>query len=87
MNDEIPEARVSQIKQALFDGRKIEAIKLHREATGSDLFDAKTAIESLEAELRASEPTRFLAPPARAGCLGVIAAGFLLLGLGLLARA
>lgn len=81
-SDGAPDASSHQaICEALFEGRKIEAIRRHREATGSDLRGAKEAVEALEAELRASDPTRFLAPP-RAGCLGAIALTFTLLAVG-----
>jgi ribosomal protein L7/L12 len=41
----------AQIAAALRDGHKIEAIKIYREAYGTDLKDAKDAIEALQAQL------------------------------------
>ncbi len=71
MNTPLPEERLAPIRQALFRGKKIEAIKLYREAALTDLLEAKTEIEKLEAALRAASPEKFLAPP-RKGCLGVV---------------
>jgi ribosomal protein L7/L12 len=56
-----------QIQAALFAGRKILAIKLYRAQTGLGLIEAKEFIDSLEAELRRTEPEKFTAPPAK-GC-------------------
>ena len=77
MNPATPEPKIEQIKRALFAGRKIEAIKIYREQTNSGLSDAKTAIEKLEAELRASSPEKFTAP-VKVGCVGVVLAIVLL---------
>lgn len=71
MNTPLPEEKLAPIRQALFRGNKIEAIKLYREAALTDLLEAKTEIEKLEAALRAASPEKFLAPP-RKGCLGVV---------------
>lgn len=67
MSMQIPPEAAQQIGACLFAGRKIEAIKLYRTQTGSDLSTAKSAIEALEAELRAREPGRFTAAPAATG--------------------
>ena len=56
-----------QIEAALFAGKKIQAIRLHRQATGQGLKESKDFIEALEVELRRTEPLRFTAPPAK-GC-------------------
>jgi hypothetical protein len=55
----IPEESMAQIKEAIFQGRKIEAIRLYRECTGTGLGEAKPAVDRLEAELRAAEPDKF----------------------------
>ena len=60
------------IEAAIFAGRKIEAIKLHREATGSGLAEAKQAVEELEADLRRSSPDRFAAHADKKGCMNVL---------------
>lgn len=74
MSTPIPEDKLASIKEALFQGRKIEAIKLYREYTQMGLAEAKTAIEKLEAELRTASPEKFSAVPARKGCLGMVMA-------------
>jgi hypothetical protein len=58
---------VARINDALFAGRKIDAIKIYRECTGAGLKDAKDFVEAVEEQLRQSEPGRFTAPPGR-GC-------------------
>lgn len=70
MNEPIPEDQNEAVKAALFAGRKIEAVKLHRERTGMGLKESKDAMDKLEAELRASSPERFSKPPAM-GCAGM----------------
>ena len=72
MKKQIPESALAPIKEALFQGRKIEAIKLYREQTDEGLAEAKTAVEALEAELRKSSPNLFSAKPAGKGCMGVV---------------
>jgi hypothetical protein len=72
MSSPIPEEELVGIRGAIFGGRKIEAIKLYREATGVELIDAKKAVEELEKDLRASSPAKFTSPPTGRGCLGII---------------
>ena len=89
MSTQIPPEAAQQIGTCLFAGRKIEAIKIYRTHTGSDLVTAKNAVEALEAELRAREPGRFVAAPAQAGkgcavILAVLAALAVLVVLALL---
>jgi hypothetical protein len=60
-----------QVEVEIFAGRKISAIKLFREHTGSDLRDAKQAIDAHEQFLRAERPDSFTAP-ARSGCAGAV---------------
>ncbi len=55
-------------------GKKIEAIKLYREATGVGLKEAKEAVEALMSEQGIDSPG--------SGCASVLLAVFLLLGLG-----
>ena len=69
----IPEDKLGPIKESIFSGQKITAIKLYREATGVGLADAKDAVEKMEAELRGTSPEKFRATPAgKKGCLGVV---------------
>jgi hypothetical protein len=84
MSDPVPEDVVQHIRDALFAGRKIEAIKLYREHSGLGLKESKDFIERLERELREREPDRFTVPPGRGGCAAV-AAVFFMAGLALLA--
>ena len=70
--------QIEAIKQALYAGHKIMAIKLYRGQNRVGLADAKNAVEKLEAQLRLSSPGSFSAPPASKGCLfAVLSLGFL----------
>jgi len=74
-----------RICEALFEGRKIEAIKLYRELAGVGLKDAKQFIDALEARLKREQPDRFKKPEASSvGCLGtlILLAGIAALALG-----
>ena len=68
---------------AIYGGspRKIEAIKLVREATGCGLAEAKQFVEKLGAELYAKEPQKFSASPVGKGCVGMLVAVVLVLGM------
>jgi ribosomal protein L7/L12 len=59
--------QIAKIQAAIFAGNKIQAIKLHRAATGLGLKESKDFVEALEAELRRTDPTRFTAPVGK-GC-------------------
>ena len=72
MDFPLPDDKLAPIKEALFQNRKIEAIKIYRQSTSSGLMEAKNAIEKLEAELRAASPEKFMAERPRSGCLGVM---------------
>lgn len=67
----LPEGALPEIQAAVFAGRKIDAIKLYREATGIGLAEAKEAVEAMEAELRAGAPERFQSPQQTTGCAAV----------------
>lgn len=54
-----------EIVSLLERGRKIEAIKLHRERMGTGLKEAKDAVEAIAAE-------RHIIAPSGSGCLGVM---------------
>ncbi len=75
-----------QITSMLRQGRKIEAIKILREATGCDLLDAKMVIDQYEAEALGGsqdQPTespqhgQSYKPIEPKGCLGVLVLGLL----------
>ena len=72
----IPEANLQAIKDAIYGGanRKIEAIKLVREATGCGLKEAKDFVEKLGNELYAKEPQKFTSAPRGKGCVGLLVA-------------
>lgn len=64
----ISEQQEQRIYAALYAGRRIEAIKLHREATGWGLMESKDFVEALEAQLCSETPEKFTAPPRKSGC-------------------
>jgi hypothetical protein len=69
----LPEHVRTEVEAAISAGRKIEAIKLYREAVpGTDLVDAKKAVEEMEAGLRREHPENFGPATAKTGCLGVV---------------
>ena len=70
---ELSEDQVRAITDSLLAGRKIEAIKIYREATGEGLKEAKEFIESLTDSLREKYPDKF--PAAKKGCASVIVLG------------
>jgi len=67
------EQQLQAINAEIFGGRKLDAIKLYREATGCQLVEAKQAVEEIEAALRQREPTKFARPAGKSGCLSVMA--------------
>ena len=74
---ELPEDKRHAILEAIYGGapRKIEAIKLVREATNCSLKEAKECVEKLGAELYAKEPDKFAAAPTgKSGCVGLLLA-------------
>ena len=64
---------LAEVQSAVFNGNKIEAIRVYREDTGSSLRDAKSAVEKLETDWRVSFPEKFKAPPRSKGCGGCLA--------------
>ncbi len=72
---EIPARASEQIRDHLFAGRKIDAIKLYRESIpGTGLKEAKDAVDAFEANLRATAPEKFSKAPSRVGCTPVFLA-------------
>ena len=80
MDKPLPEETWNAIKAALRENRKIEAIKLHRAATGAGLAESKAAVDKLESELRAAEPAKSGAPVESTSCLGSVLLLAVLLG-------
>lgn len=70
MARELDESRWSPIDEAILAGRKIEAIKLHREVTDSGLAESKDAVERRESLLRQKFPDRI--KPQGKGCMTAI---------------
>jgi Ribosomal protein L7/L12 C-terminal domain. len=60
MNKPLSEGDLNEIREEIFAGRTITAIKLHRQFTGSGLKEAKDAVEEMERKLRVESPERFL---------------------------
>ena len=57
------------IEDALFAGRKIEAIKHYRDFTNCDLKEAKESVEAYEKQLRQTMPDKFTAVASnKSGC-------------------
>ena len=50
------------LQDLLYEGRKIQAIKLMREKTGCGLKDAKERVEAVEAKIRERFPDALPAP-------------------------
>ncbi len=78
MEQPLSDEQWAQIKAALNGGRKIEAIKLYREATGVGLKEAKDAIDALDAEMRkngASTPASVSSSPSKTGCVTLFVLG------------
>lgn len=63
MAQSLTQEQITAVTDAIFTGRKIEAIKLYREATNANLVEAKEFVEKLEAELRLQYPDKFSAVP------------------------
>jgi ribosomal protein L7/L12 len=59
MSDQLTSEQVQEIADALAAGRKIEAIKICREATGKDLKGAKEFIDALIPKLQAEDPEKY----------------------------
>jgi hypothetical protein len=74
---QIPDETRPAIEAALFAGRKIEAIKQIRAATGLGLKEARDMADLLEKELRAASPEKFSAT--KGGCASTILIALLLL--------
>jgi hypothetical protein len=71
-----------RVLDAIFHGRKIEAIKLYRELNaGIGLKGAKEAVEKLAADLYARSPEKFTKAPAGDSPAGCIAVLFLIAGI------
>lgn len=61
MPDELTDDQIQQISDALASNRKIEAIKIYREATGKGLKEAKDFVEALIPRLKEQDPEKYAA--------------------------
>ena len=70
MADQPTQQQIEEITRALTAGRKIEAIKIYREATGKDLKTAQEFIDALIPELKQQDPEKYVAlsAPQGKGC-------------------
>lgn len=78
---QLTEQQRQAVNEAILGGRKIEAIKIYREATGVGLKEAKDAVEELEKGSRQNKPEKLTLRTGKSGCLGVVAAVALLVSL------
>lgn len=80
MSTSVPETTLTQIRSELEAGRLIDAIKLHRSATGQGLKDSRDAMLALWEKLATEEPDRYFRfhdrPKGRAWTLIVAVAVF-----------
>ncbi|MGW0564184.1 hypothetical protein ACWDZ4_27165 [Streptomyces sp. NPDC003016] len=47
----VPDPATDQVAALVREGKKIQAIKLYRETTGSDLLTAKNAVDRMESQV------------------------------------
>ena len=59
MSRELNQQEIERITESIAAGRKIEAIKRYREASGEGLKEAKEFIEALTTRLKQADPERF----------------------------
>ena len=71
--EELTPESLEKISNALIDGRKIEAIKEYRIATGLGLKEAKEALEEIEHSLAEEHPE--LLEKKSSGCAALIVFG------------
>jgi len=61
MSNPLSEGDLNEIREEIFAGRTITAIKLYRQyVPGAGLAEAKDAIEAMERKLREESPERFV---------------------------
>ena len=73
MADQPTQEQIEEMGSALASGRKIEAIKIYRGATGKDLKAAKEFIDALIPTLKEQDPEKYARLSAQgAGCASVI---------------
>jgi ribosomal protein L7/L12 len=75
--------QMDQILDAIRDGQKLQAVKLHKESSGSSLKESKEFVERLMKDLQIDDPA---SAPAGSGC-GAVILLVVVLGWGLLLNA
>jgi hypothetical protein len=81
MSTSISDDDLRRIRDAVFAGRKIQAIKHYRDCTGIGLKEAKDFVDAVERRLRESDPDQFSVPPGRKGCAAAVLALGIAIGL------
>lgn len=76
MEHQLTDQQVAKIGEALIARRKIEAIKIYREATGAGLKESKDFIEALIPRLQQQDPVKYAGLAAQGkGCASVLLVG------------
>lgn len=60
MNTPIPDDKLESMREDIFRGMKLQAIKTYRDCTGLGLRECKDFVDRLVVELRASDPEKFV---------------------------
>ena len=82
---QLEDTQQKQVDDLILAGRKIEAIKVYREAVPqSDLTQAKSAVDERERELKKNNPQPVGASPKKSGCLSLLAGVIMLVVVGLI---
>ena len=71
---QVSDENMQKIEQLIYNGKKIEAIKMYREFSGKGLRDSKEAVDMLAAELKKLHPEKFVAQASQ-GCLVLLTLG------------
>ena len=73
MDEQLTKEQIDQIGHALAACKKIEAIKIYREATGKGLKESKDFIDALIPKLKEQDPEKYAKLSATGtGCASVI---------------
>lgn len=78
MAEEIDKITEDQITSLIYEGKKIQAIKVYRNATFKGLKESKDFVDQLSMELYEKYPERFTVEPSTSsGCSAVLFLGLL----------
>ncbi len=80
MADIPSDEEIAEISEVLADGKKIEAIKIYREATGKGLKDAKEFIDALIPRLVEKDPEKYDKIAKSGGCVSMLVFALLISG-------